>query len=252
MDTAEILANDTVRLLTFIGNSIRPEGEIVQDNIVQALYNLHKLSPGHMVVTCPVMRRNYFYMSENWPSVFGHEDQYVADHFIDLKTFFSHVHPADLPGFGDCVNFYSSFIREQPPEDFLKFRVRLHYRFQKADGSYTYLREEKAMLVTNEKVVVHYSIIHTMPPESHFSGVKMEVYREGDLLKKITEYKPSDVKNRLSGREEDIVQLIRQGLTTKEIAAHLNISNNTVRNIKSRMFAKYKVNNTIELLNRTN
>ena len=42
------------------------------------------------------------------------------------------------------------------------------------------------------------------------------------------------------------------GLTTKEIAAHLNISNNTVRNIKSRMFAKYKVNNTIELLNRTN
>jgi len=46
-----------------------------------------------------------------------------------------------------------------------------------------------------------------------------------------------------------LLSFIKQGLSTKEIAWHLNISPNTVRNIKSKLFEKYNVGNSIELLN---
>ena len=88
-----------------------------------------------------------------------------------------------------------------------------------------------------------------MDRDSIFSGVKVEIYREQPVFEKIVEYKPSHVKNKLSPREADLVDLIKRGLTTKEIAWQLNISHNTVRNIKSKMFEKYNVTNAIELLN---
>ena len=90
-----------------------------------------------------------------------------------------------------------------------------------------------------------------MPDEAVFSGVKIEVYNDEVSLKKIVEYKPSVARNKLSNRENDLVGLIKKGLTTKEIATHLSISHNTVRNIKSKLFEKYGVNNMIELLNMT-
>jgi DNA-binding CsgD family transcriptional regulator len=55
---------------------------------------------------------------------------------------------------------------------------------------------------------------------------------------------------RLSKRETELVALIRKGLRTKEIADQLKISHHTVRNIRQRMFEKYNVNNSIELLNK--
>jgi DNA-binding CsgD family transcriptional regulator len=45
--------------------------------------------------------------------------------------------------------------------------------------------------------------------------------------------------------------LIRSGLSTKEMAWQMNISHHTVRNIRQRMFEKFKVSNSIELINRT-
>ena len=54
----------------------------------------------------------------------------------------------------------------------------------------------------------------------------------------------------ISKRETELVALIRKGLRTKEIADQLKISHHTVRNIRQRMFEKYNVNNSIELLNK--
>jgi len=89
--------------------------------------------------------------------------------------------------------------------------------------------------------------------ERPFTGVKVELFKQEDQgLTKIREYKPAARRNALSKREQELVNLMRQGLSTKEIAWYLNISQNTVRNIKSKMFEKYNVNNSIELLNMTN
>lgn len=149
------------------------------------------------------------------------------------------------------MNFFEAFLGKESPEDYNKFRTVLHYRFRNADGNYIYLQDEKATLVSGAGNIVYYSLMRAMPHEAVFAGAKIEIYKDGDVFEKVVEYKPSAARNKLSNRENDLVGLIKKGLTTKEIAGHLRISHNTVRNIKSKMFEKYSVNNTIELLNMT-
>jgi len=228
---------------------MQPEGNAAQDDVLKALYNMHKLSPTHAVITCPINHRNFFYVSENCESIFGYDARYMAEHFKEVKDYFSQIHAADMSDLKECMELFASFIQDESPADFHKLRAVFHYRFMNAEGRYVYLQDEKATLHTEKNKIIHYSLIRTMPAEIFFSGVKLEIYKDENGLKKILEYKPSVTGKKLSNREKDLVHLIKQGLTTKEIAVHLSISHNTVRNIKSKMFEKFNVNNTIELLN---
>jgi len=98
---------------------------------------------------------------------------------------------------------------------------------------------------------LYYTLFRDISSERPFNGVKAELLKQDQTLQKIKEFKPSTERNPLTQREGELVTLIKQGLSAKEIAWYLNISPNTVRNIKSKLFEKYKVNNTVELLNMT-
>lgn len=66
----------------------------------------------------------------------------------------------------------------------------------------------------------------------------------GKLLNQVAseQVKPSAViKGKLSGREEDVLRLLAQGLSNTEIAARLHLSEGTVRNHVSAIFSKLDV-----------
>jgi len=251
MITGTSIAKHAVRILGYIDNAILPQENAAQGHILNALYSMHKLSPACAIITCPMHHKNFFYVSENCQSIFGYTPQYMADHFRILGQYFSQIHEADMNDVKGCMDFYESFLQNESPQHYHKLRTVLHYRFRNAAGKYIYLEDQKATLVLTEQNVIHYSLIRAMPDEAVFSGVKIEIYNDEVSLRKIVEYKPSVARNKLSNRENDLVGLIKKGLTTKEIATHLSISHNTVRNIKSKLFEKYGVNNMIELLNMT-
>ncbi|HEA19869.1 MAG TPA: LuxR family transcriptional regulator [Pricia antarctica] len=52
----------------------------------------------------------------------------------------------------------------------------------------------------------------------------------------------------LSKRQREILQLISDGYTSKEIAALLNISNHTVLTHRKNLIEKFKVKNTAQLI----
>ena len=249
MSTVKAIAKQSIRILGYINNTMQPQEQGAQDDIIKALYSMHKLYPTCAIITCPVSHSNFFYVSENCRAVFGYTPQFILDHFKELEYYFSRIHEADMSDLQDCMDFLESFLHNESPEDINRFRTVFHYRFRNATGEYICLHDERASLRSALGDIVNYSLIRTMPAEAVFSGVKMEVYKDGDVFEKLVDYKPSTARNKLSRRENDLVVLIKKGLTTKEIAGHLRISHNTVRNIKSKMFEKYSVNNAIELLN---
>ncbi|WP_422481622.1 helix-turn-helix domain-containing protein [Pleomorphochaeta sp. DL1XJH-081] len=59
-------------------------------------------------------------------------------------------------------------------------------------------------------------------------------------------------KYHITEREFSVILLIREGLTNKEIAGHLDISVNTVNNHVANIFSKTKVRSRIDLLNNLN
>jgi DNA-binding NarL/FixJ family response regulator len=76
------------------------------------------------------------------------------------------------------------------------------------------------------------------------------------LLEAFSEPAPTQITNAkglniLTKREDDVVRLVAEGLTNREISARLNLSENTVRNYLFRIFDKLGISSRVELVLRT-
>jgi DNA-binding CsgD family transcriptional regulator len=97
---------------------------------------------------------------------------------------------------------------------------------------------------------LYYMLLRDVSNELPFSGFKITAYKEG-YSEKVLEYSAaSQTTTQLTPRENELIPLMRQGLSIKEAAGCLGISPNTVRNMRQKLFEKFRVNNVIELLNR--
>jgi DNA-binding NarL/FixJ family response regulator len=68
------------------------------------------------------------------------------------------------------------------------------------------------------------------------------------LARRSNKRKHSPSPNRITPAEEEIVQLIAQGLTSKEIAAKKNLSYHTIITHRKNIFRKLAINNSAELM----
>jgi DNA-binding CsgD family transcriptional regulator len=223
-----------------------------RDEVLKMFDNMHRLFPHWVIATCPIMHRDLKYVSKNVEPVLGYTGDYMFTN-SPMDRYFSLIHEADQKDMFECASMSHDIMQSILPEDHYSHRFTYHYRFRKANGQYIYMLDEKAVLNLHGSGNLYYVLLRDITAEKPFNGVKVEIYRqdEDNVTRKINEYKPSSTRNPLSKREKELVVLMKQGLSTKEIASHLSISHNTVRNIKSKLFEKYNVNNAIELLNMT-
>lgn len=219
-----------------------------KEEVLSLFENMHQLFPGWVIATCPVMHPAIQYVTRNCTHVFGWEQDSFSSN-ARLEKYFRYVHEADQEDLYHCLRVMHEQMTNISPEEHCDYRHVFHYRFRKPDGQIIYLHDEKATLCLKNAGNLYYSLFRDITPEKIFGGVKIEQFGQPPFLTKLREFKPSAERNPLSRRENELVALLRQGLTTKEIAWRLNISHNTVRNIKSRLFEKFNVNNNIELLN---
>src|SRR5687767_1289693 len=80
------------------------------------------------------------------------------------------------------------------------------------------------------QTLCYYSIIKDNSSVKIFEGVKLEIFSNDSVFRKLIEYYPGRGKRRVSKREYEILGLMQTGLSTKEIAQRLNISQHTARN----------------------
>src|SRR5206468_11891696 len=140
------------------------------------------------------------------------------------------IHEDDIEALHHCFLYLDDFFKNSLPHEYPKMRCVFTYRFRMQDDSYIILRDEKLMLKLNVNDNLFYCIIKDVTDEVVFTGVKVEVFKQHNTLEKIGTFKPGNNENNLSKRETELVALLKRGLTTKEIAYHLNISQHTVRN----------------------
>lgn len=237
------------RMSSYIEKYIARMGAQRREEVIVLFDQLRRFFPQWVIATCPVMHPDIVYMTGNAPEVLGHSTDFF--HTSKGEQYFELIHPADQEDFFQCLLFMNEFMENTPPEEHAAYRCVFHYRFRKADGKYIYLHDEKAAIKLGNDGNLYYGLFKDNTSDKPFGGVKAEIFRQDLSVVKIKEFKPHTEKQSLSKREAQLITLIRQGLSTKEIAGYLSISHNTVRNIKSRLFEKYNVSNSIELLNQT-
>lgn len=231
-------------------NHLQPED--VHEEIMHTLHNLQKIFPRWVICTCRFMHKGFFYASDNASELLGLDASMLAD-AMQIEAYLKRLHPADIEDYCKGLEQISELFKEEDPEERHKFRFIFNYRMQHADGRYMYIHDEKAMLPMRNKINLHYMLLRDISDEAPFTGVKMAGYKDGHGNKKIFEYNASaQAVNQLSPRETELLPLMKQGLSTKEIAHALSISPHTVRNMRQKLFQKFRVNNAIELLNKIN
>lgn len=249
MLTEALLIRMAERVTSYIAKYVKLAGTEKKEEVLDLFDKMYELFPQWTIMTCPVMHPDIFYISKNYAHVFGLNNDYFINK--NIERFFDCIHPSDQLDLHNCFSYLHDSLESIPPELHGQYRSVLHYRFKKESGQYIYLHDEKAVLNLGAAGNLYYALIRDISDEQKFSGVKLDMFKQEQSLVKIHEYKPSAERNTLTRREGELVNLIKQGLSTKEIAWYLKISHNTVRNIKSKLFEKFKVNNTIELLNMT-
>lgn len=247
MSYQTVLARTSHRILAFLDQQVIERETDCNDEIVSALYSLHKIFPQWLIMTCPAQHSSFFYVSSNCEAIIGHSPEYLQhrrpQNIIQL------IHEADLLPLQTCFQYCEDLVRNEP-SGHRHIRCIFNYRLQHGDGHYLSVHDEKAAFVLANGTMIYFSMIRDISQEKTFAGPKVEVFRQNGSLEKLGQCHPAKADRKLSPREQDLIGLIRQGLTTKEIAYQLKISYHTVRNIRSRMFEKYQVNNVVELLNR--
>ncbi|RYE57385.1 MAG: LuxR family transcriptional regulator [Sphingobacteriales bacterium] len=249
MISESALMRITNKITGYIDESVRLAGANHVEEVTDLFDKIHSLFPGWIIMTCPVMHPDVHYISRNSNEIFGTE---TADYFNkNLSNYFHRVHNTDQADLQSCFEALHEYLRMIPSDQHIQYRGILHYRFRKPNGQYVYLHDEKAVINFNGSGNLYFALIRDITTEKKFEGVKLEIYSMLHPHSRLKEFKPGMEKSRLTKRENDLVTLIKQGLSTKEIAWYLKISHHTVRNTKSKLFEKFKVNNAIELLNVT-
>lgn len=246
----ELMLREAGRVGYYIENHVKLAGVEKREEVLALFENMYRIFPHWVIVTCPMMHPDIMFFTRNCSHVFGYSREYLVRN-SGVENYLLHVHDDDQKDLFECITFIHNFLEDVPSEDHHLYRAVFYYRFRHADGHYIHVHDEKTALYLENSGNLYYVLFKDLTEEKAFGGVKVEVYLQGDNLTRIREFKPAMKRNPLTAREQEIVALIRQGLSMKEIAWQLKISQNTVRNIKSRLFEKYNVSNSIELLNCT-
>lgn len=245
-----MMTREAGRITSFVKQHIQLAGASSAAAVLELFNNLHLGFPGYAILTCPVMHPGMQYMSENAPDILGQSlEELKRCH--SFEKFYSHTHTDDMEDLRKCFSFMHDFLMNILPEDHYQYRAVFYYRSEKNNGQVIHVRDEKTVLRLKDSTNLYYGVFCDITEERIFAGVKVEIFKQDRILQKIKEYKPSSDGKTPSKRESEILTLVRQGFSNKEIASHLKISSHTARNIKSRLFEKYNVNSTIALLNKT-
>ena len=244
----KIYSRTAEKIAAYIQKFVTRVGPDKKESVFEMFDTMHTIFPQWVIMSCPMLNPGIQFVSKNAVQVFGLEQGFLSAH-CDLNDVFSSIHEADKPEVYDCLHHIHEVLQTMTSEEHTRLRFVFHYRYRKPSGQHIYIHDEKAAVNIGGMGNLYYGLYKDVTTERVFTGVKVELFDEH--YTKLKEYKPGSKSNALSKREGELVTLMKQGLSTKEIAWHLNISHNTVRNIKSKLFVKYNVNNSIELLNMT-
>lgn len=198
----------------------------------------------------------YLYLDPSCEILFGFNREYIAN--AGHSFYNSLIHPDDYIIFNRFIFPETiKFLQCQPHSERLNFSCSYNYRVKIKSGQWlTVLQRGTYFLHPTEGNplasvgfiidITHFKddtrIIHTIERiDRGFSVLSKEpVYK--------AVYYPQKESSILSRREMEILQMLHKGFSSKEIAAILHISNNTVVNHRKNMLRKTLTNNVTGLI----
>lgn len=192
------------------------------------------------------------YVSKNFKSCIGLDSEVLKTE--GMRYFWSRIHPEDLEKWLKALNELMEFtLGNISIEDRSKANYTWNYRFKNADNNYVNIVQNTTPLDFDNagKPIIglaHYTVLH--------KDIKMDISASAKVLNSRDEYETiffNSYSQKLlsagiSNRERDIIRLLVQDLSSKEISERLSISSHTVDTHRRNILKKLNISSTGELI----
>lgn len=203
--------------------------------------------------TVDVVKERYDFASRYFSDIFGYKLSWIENiqHHGDILE--ERIHPDDREQILDRQIKHSRFIYSLPTEDRNNYRTLYQFRLLNRKNNYIQVISRQQVFQTdrNGKAWIILGSMEIAPDQLYTGKIKyiVENLKTGEIF---NPEESSPIIHSLTPKEREILQLIRQGYLSKEIAYLLHISIHTVNNHRKNILSKLKVDNIIEALNLTN
>lgn len=194
-------------------------------------------------------RMKFLYVSKGIRCITGYSvDEVLNGHFL---FYYNAWHPQDVKILNSVHQKLLSFFYATPIQDRPKLKFCYNFRLRRKDGAYMHVLQQTIFMRVSDggAPLVEFSNftdITSFKKDHHLtlsiqrlnaSGEYQEVYKE--------EFCNYDFA--FTRRQLEIMSLISQGLTTKEIAANLCLSTDTVKNHRKNILKMTGSKNVVEV-----
>jgi len=187
---------------------------------------------------------NYLYFNDFFPEIFRTKADVIRQQGLGFLK--SVIHEED---FLRCLNITQKSIHEFAKLKYAEkasMHFRLFFRARRNQGTYTWIMQtNKVFLFDEGERLVDVAMAVELFGDQH----PLKVMGILETPSRTIEIYPDDVTEKLSVlsyRELEILQLIRAGLASKDIADKLKITANTVKVHRKNLLRKLEVNNMVQ------
>jgi DNA-binding CsgD family transcriptional regulator/PAS domain-containing protein len=200
------------------------------------------------VAVFDMYRQQHVFVSYNFTDLFGYDMNSLEKNGNDY--FNDHVHPDDIPVLmRNGVDFLRLFYIQK--EEFSNCKLINEYRIRNCHNDYVRIIEQHQILEFDKigNAWLSLSIWDISPDQSTFQGVRSKLFNcKTGIYHSLQELLPTSHQTSLSPREIEVLQLVRDGLLSKEISEKLSISVHTVNTHRQKILMKLNVDNSMEAI----
>jgi DNA-binding CsgD family transcriptional regulator len=190
--------------------------------------------------------REHVYLSSGFESVLGYD---LAEAYREGNDFFARmVHPDDFIMSVKTGTYFFKLVLQLTPEQRKHYKLINDYRIRGREGNYIRVIEQFQALEFDRhgNIWLALCVLDVSPDQDTGRPMrsKMLNFKTGELFSLPSA--PSEGK--LARRERQVLELISEGLISKEIADRLYISVHTVNTHRQRILEKLKAKNIHEAI----
>ncbi len=203
--------------------------------------------------TVDVYKGRYDFASGCFADIFGFNPLLLKNIRTEGDWLEEKIHPDDRAQLIDLQIKHSHFIYSLPFENRNDYSQIYRFRMLGRKKQYINVTSRQQVIQKDKsgKAWIIMGIMDISPDQHLTEQIRCSTLnlKTGDIFDPLEQATNSIL---LTTRETEILNLIRQGLLSKEIAGRLNLSIHTVNNHRKNILSKLRVDNIIEAINKVN
>lgn len=196
-------------------------------------------------------QQKHVFASWNFTTMLGYEEEGIAEptnEYFDAK-----IHPEDMAKMMRNGVYALRYLYSLPVAERKQHKFICEFRVRNGEGRYIRVIEQQQALAfdNRDNIWLSLSVLDISPTQDGVPDVTGRVvnFKTGNVtVLENTQKKMPDPHLSLTPRQMQILEMVKEGLLSKEISDRLSISVHTVNTHRQRILEKLSVDNSIEAI----